>query len=56
MNEPTVYLQGPDGEEFTLKVTSPDPDDGTFCAHLPKSEVALAEEWWIRIVPNESGR
>jgi hypothetical protein len=53
MNKPTVYLQGPNGEEYELHVTEPDPEDGTYCAHMPEKESGLSEEWWIRIVPDE---
>ncbi len=62
MNKPVAYLQGPDGQEFDLHVTSPDPDDGTYCLHIRgKDHNALARhvpttEWWVRIVPNENGR
>ena len=52
MNKPVVYLQGPDGQEYTLNVTSPDPDDGTYCAHMPEKASGLSEEWWARIVPD----
>ncbi len=45
MNKPTVYIQDADGNERTLPVTSPDPDDGTYCAHMDDEGQA-----WIRIV------
>jgi len=39
-----VYVQDADGNERELKVTRPDPEDGTYCAHLNDEE-------WVRIVP-----
>ena len=41
-----VYLQDADGNERKLQVTKPDPDDGTYCAHLD-------DETWIRICPDD---
>ena len=40
-----AYLQDADGNERTLDVTSPDPDDGTYCVHMDDAGQA-----WIRIV------
>ncbi len=52
MNKPTVYFQGPNGEEHTMRVTSPDPDDGTFCGHFTFHDFSeVTSEWWVRIVP-----
>ena len=48
MNKPTVYLQDADGNERTLNVTEPDPEDGTFCAHMDDEGQS-----WIRIVPDD---
>lgn len=38
-----AYLQDANGNERTLKVTNPDPDDGTLCAHLD-------DDSWVRVV------
>ena len=49
---PTVYLQGPNGEEHELKVTETDPPDGTLCAHLVGVDLTqVTDEFWVRIVP-----
>lgn len=44
-NRPHVYLQDGDGQDVELTVTSCDPDDGTYCAHLPNGQ-------WVRICPD----
>ncbi len=41
-----AYLQDADGNENTLRVTEPDPEDGTYCVHMDNQGQA-----WIRIVP-----
>lgn len=51
MNQPVIYLQGPDGEETELTVTSPDPDDGTFIGHLRDVDLGqVTTDWWVRLV------
>ena len=39
-----VHVQDTNGSEWELEVTSPDPADGTYCAHM-------SDAVWIRIVP-----
>lgn len=54
-----VYLQYSNGNEETLKVTEPDPNDGTLCIHLPESLPESKESdgtvitKWIRINPKQ---
>ena len=45
-----AYLQDADGNERTLDVTEPDPEDGTFCVHMDDEGQA-----WVRIVPTTGG-
>ncbi len=40
---PNAYLQFADGDEKTLRVTSPDPDDGSYVVHL-------SDNRWVRLV------
>ena len=55
-----VYLQGPDGEEIELDVTTPDPEDGTVTCFLPAETPnsiqptpdIIQDEWWVRICPS----
>ncbi len=46
MNGIVAYLQDADGNERTLDVTKPDPEDGTYCVYMDDKGQA-----WIRIVP-----
>ncbi len=41
-----AYLQDADGNERTLRVTEPDPEDGTYCIHMDDEGQS-----WVRIVP-----
>lgn len=50
-----VYVQFDDGRETELLITEPDPEDGTYCAHLvDSSSLVLVDDGsvWIRICPN----
>ncbi len=46
-----AYLQDADGNERTLGVTAPCPEDGTFCVHMDDQGQS-----WIRIVPSTVGQ
>lgn len=56
-----AYLQYSDGTEINLNITVPDPEDGTFCIHLPEELPDILEKdaygkivkatKWIRIIP-----
>jgi hypothetical protein len=47
-----AYLQHADGDELELRVTTPDPPDGTFVVHFDEElYITPPEQWWIRIVP-----
>lgn len=41
-----------DGSEIPLVITSPEPDDGTYCLSLPEGQSWPTDTGaWIRIVP-----
>jgi len=43
-----AYLQTPEGQEKQIKVTNPDPNDGSLCLHLGSDPIP--PDSWVRLV------
>lgn len=56
-----AYLQYSNGDEIALSITIPDPEDGTYCIHLPENLPEPMERdaygnmvkatRWVRVIP-----